>query len=365
MGRNEDLDNALWSDPKFEPLEADAKLLFIWSWSNPHCGMAGVYEVSTKLMGLETALPEQRVLVALDELCASKMVVYAGYLLWVCARVKRLRTRTSQIARSIANDLGKIDPAHPIRAAFMEMYSGEPWLREQLAIIEPPAGWPTAHVTAAVRRTVLERDGFACQYCGSDEKLTIDHRKPRSQGGTGAEDNLQVLCLRCNTKKGPRNDLASIGVIGEPPIEVPLSGSGLRLKEEGSTLEDKDEVDARTRTVSELFAYWQERCGHPNAMLSAERRRKIAGRLREGITPQQVREAIDGARIGAVVSGKKRFDDIELICRNAAKLESFIGREGPPVDDGGANGAKAAQRAVNEKRAAALRELAAGRGVAL
>jgi hypothetical protein len=79
--------------------------------------------------------------------------------------------------------------------------------------------------------------------------------------------------------------------------------------------------------IGELFAYWQRQCGHPDAKLGADRRRKIAARLREGFTAEQIRQAIDGAARGAFVNeAGRRFDDIELICRNATKLESFIGR---------------------------------------
>jgi hypothetical protein len=134
--------------------------------------------------------------------------------------------------------------------------------------------------------------------------------------------------------------------IPEPPVLAsPREDSRSIGLDQGSRIGDQDQgadndslrssSNVQAEQISELFAYWQQQCGHPHATLSSERRRKIAGRLREGKTPQQIREAIDGAAAGAVKVGGKRFDDIELICRNASKLESFIGREGPPVDDGG------------------------------
>lgn len=33
------------------------------------------------------------------------------------------------------------------------------------------------------------------------EKLTVDHKKPYSRGGTDDIDNLQCLCSKCNIKK--------------------------------------------------------------------------------------------------------------------------------------------------------------------
>lgn len=86
-------------------------------------------------------------------------------------------------------------------------------------------------------------------------------------------------------------------------------------------------VAAGAATVAELFEYWQDQCDHPQAKLTPDRRRKIGARLREGYTPEQIRQAIDGAARAAFVNDDgKKFDDIELICRTGAKLELFIDR---------------------------------------
>jgi 5-methylcytosine-specific restriction endonuclease McrA len=52
------------------------------------------------------------------------------------------------------------------------------------------------------RRNVLRRDGHRCQYCGSQEALTLDHVVPRSRGGRDAWDNLVAACTPCNNRKG-------------------------------------------------------------------------------------------------------------------------------------------------------------------
>jgi 5-methylcytosine-specific restriction endonuclease McrA len=54
----------------------------------------------------------------------------------------------------------------------------------------------------APRRIVFARDGFACVACGATENLTVDHRLPRSRGGTNALENLQTMCSPCNNAKG-------------------------------------------------------------------------------------------------------------------------------------------------------------------
>jgi hypothetical protein len=88
-------------------------------------------------------------------------------------------------------------------------------------------------------------------------------------------------------------------------------------------------VDHDPDQLAGLFDYWRERCGHPRALLSTGRRRKIASRLKEGATVEEIRKAIDGAALNAYVNDAGvRYDDIELICRNREKLDLFIARAG-------------------------------------
>ena len=52
------------------------------------------------------------------------------------------------------------------------------------------------------RQNLFRRDGFRCVYCGSGERLTLDHVVPRAQGGKTTWKNLVTACSRCNAKKG-------------------------------------------------------------------------------------------------------------------------------------------------------------------
>ena len=54
------------------------------------------------------------------------------------------------------------------------------------------------------RKNVMRRDRHRCQYCGSRDRLTIDHVMPRSRGGKDTWENLVAACVPCNNRKGSR-----------------------------------------------------------------------------------------------------------------------------------------------------------------
>jgi len=54
------------------------------------------------------------------------------------------------------------------------------------------------------RKNILKRDNNRCLYCGSREKLTIDHVIPKSRGGADSWENLVSACTDCNHRKGNR-----------------------------------------------------------------------------------------------------------------------------------------------------------------
>lgn len=60
-------------------------------------------------------------------------------------------------------------------------------------------------ISPALRRAVLERDGFKCTYCGvEDVPLHCDHIQPYSRGGATSLENLAAACKPCNSSKKDR-----------------------------------------------------------------------------------------------------------------------------------------------------------------
>lgn len=115
-------------------------------------------------------------------------------------------------------------------------------------------------VTKAQRERILERDGYKCVHCGSDEKLHIDHKVPVSKGGTSDDSNLQVLCEKCNCSKNNRDEPSS----NRPRVEdescttsAPVKG----IRNQGSVKAKGNQEGSRfvPPTVDEIAAYAAEK----------------------------------------------------------------------------------------------------------
>lgn len=85
------------------------------------------------------------------------------------------------------------------------------------------------------RMGVFRRDKNTCQYCGNIFKivdLTIDHVKPKSQGGKLNWKNSVSSCFPCNNKKGSRTpEQAGMHLLKQPIVpNVNLSSELLTMR---------------------------------------------------------------------------------------------------------------------------------------
>lgn len=58
------------------------------------------------------------------------------------------------------------------------------------------------HIPQDVKTAVWQRDGGKCIQCRASDYLEFDHIIPYAKGGAATVDNVQLLCRRCNLKKG-------------------------------------------------------------------------------------------------------------------------------------------------------------------
>lgn len=146
-----------------------------------------------------------------------------------------------------------------------------------------------------------------------------------------------IYCIKLARYLGDKNtrnpDLKAIiqaqkvHIVPDSPRHVPDSPRQSALEErrgeENKYLSDKSD-DCR-----EVFDYWLKVMGkNPNQVkFSPERKTKIQQRLKD-YSVEQIKRGINGCKRSAHHMGKNdsntKYNDIELICRNATKLESFI-----------------------------------------
>lgn len=67
--------------------------------------------------------------------------------------------------------------------------------------------WCRDTVGAVTLRSVIERDGASCVWCGRaawPRDLTVEHLLPKTRGGRGVPENVTVACRRCNRQRGAK-----------------------------------------------------------------------------------------------------------------------------------------------------------------
>lgn len=81
------------------------------------------------------------------------------------------------------------------------------------------------HWIKDVRRLgIYLRDGLACAYCRvgveSQIRLTLDHIRPRSKGGTNNSVNLLTACIQCNAKRRDKSFTVFVRALGICPVKL-------------------------------------------------------------------------------------------------------------------------------------------------
>jgi len=157
-------------------------------------------------------------------------------------------TSTKKAIAKVGNDLAQIlDPETYVLYNLMDwaalpVYEGQEFIQTAHAKVRQPEiivlsdfdKMPVREVKLT-RRNLLIRDNYTCQYTGrkiTNETGTIDHVKPRAQGGKSTWDNLVMCCLEVNAKKADRTpEQAGLKLLTVPikPKWTPLYSRFARL----------------------------------------------------------------------------------------------------------------------------------------
>jgi hypothetical protein len=162
----------------------------------------------------------------------------------------------------------------------------------------------------------------------SNTSLLLSESSSSSNPRIGMEWNLKEEESKYNTSN---DNILSID------SNSSSESQGKKLKSYDQPLKPKplkgryDVVSKTDPRIVSLFQYWQKVMNHPHAVLDDKRYRSIAAALGLGYSVDQLKQAIDGCAKSPFNMGenkdKKKYDDINLIFRDAEHIEGFIQKE--------------------------------------
>lgn len=82
-----------------------------------------------------------------------------------------------------------------------------------------------------LRKYVLQRDAYACVYCGARPDrfyLQVDHVVPRARGGKTHPANLVTACPTCNLQKSAKEVELPLPILARLAAETRFRWSDLR-----------------------------------------------------------------------------------------------------------------------------------------
>lgn len=175
-----------WSDSYVCDLDPTEKYLFLYFLTCSLTSICGIYEIPIRNIAFETGIDKEMVEKILKRFERDGRMIYRNG--WIAIKhFARHQMLNPKIVAGIRYELEKVpkDLAEYIDFEFKEK-KVKP-MRQKL--------------TPKKRKLILEKEGYKCRFCSSTKDLEIDHIVPVIAGGKSVEENLQVLCSKCNGKK--------------------------------------------------------------------------------------------------------------------------------------------------------------------
>ena len=178
-----------------------------------------------------------------------------------------------------------------------------------------------------------EKQGAAVAKAEKDSEKKREHRATsKTRRGDGAETARADIAVAARTRRDETRrdeeqhhvELASSTGQGDAfeliPSQPPTPPKPKRAPSEA--------LDAGlTADEREVFDHWRRVCGHQRAKLDAKRRKLLRERLRD-YSAEDLKAAVDGCSRSPHHQGQNdrntRYDDLELILRDAKHVEQFM-----------------------------------------
>lgn len=178
-------------------------------------------------------------------------------------------------------------------------------------------------ISELLRKGVAHRNEYGAIYSTrmvKDEKVRAERAEAGSKGGIKAQTNVK------QTESKQVSKIVANGKQNEEQNSSPSSSTSIeKEKEEKAVVASRNGILAEN--VNAVFDHWKTVMEKPTAKLTQGRYQKVACRLKEGYTVDQLKLAIDGCRASKFHMGENDtnmlHNDLELICRSGEKVEKF------------------------------------------
>ena len=125
---------------------------------------------------------------------------------------------------------------------------------------------------------------------------------------------------------GLSNDNSDARPTREARVKHAASGEGKGREGKGK---EGEKHSSSSADVVEVFEHWQNVMGKPRAKLDAKRSKLITDRLKAGYSVDDLKHAVTGCSVSQYHMGDNdsgtRYDGLDLILRDAGKVDQFIG----------------------------------------
>lgn len=197
------------------------------------------------------------------------------------------------------------------------------------------------------------------RHLGQLEAAGLLHRERQASAKGSGRANDRIL-LRTDPpdklsggNRGVQPDIDDVSTGQIEQVQPDIDDTALYREPSKEPSENPQERDV----VNQLFELWRSATNRPNARLTIGRRKKIGARLREGYAPEQIAQAITNVACSPFHQGKndrgRRFDDLELICRDGDHVEKYLELAPPPSGRRTVVDFEESRRALREKHGAA------------
>lgn len=115
----------MWrEDEWFDELDIEARLFWIYLFTNPSSSPAGIFRLTMRTMSNESGVPFDRACQLMDQFGAAKKAYYNGGVVWV-VNMRRLQfpdldgSGAWQVAKKMRDDIDSIPDGNPLKAEYL------------------------------------------------------------------------------------------------------------------------------------------------------------------------------------------------------------------------------------------------------